>query len=80
MFFTEINEFRTLLQEIKKICLKNQEKITSVDAELEIMRKRLVFQGAKFEACSKGFEQIKLVCEELTERICEATGVISNLE
>ena len=79
MFFSEINEFRTSLAEIKKILVKVLEKQTTIDCEIESLRRVMELQGRKFEMCAEGYKNIQSVCEELTERICDAQGVISNL-
>ena len=80
MFFSEINEFRTSLAEIKKILVKVLEKQTTIDCEIESLRRVMELQGQKFESCAEGYKRIQIVCEELTERICDAQGVISNLD
>ena len=73
MFVAQINEFKTMLTEIKNI-LKSQSK------EIASLKEELKDHGKKFKACSVAFNQTKKVCCELTERICEASGTISELQ
>ena len=79
MFFPEISEFRELLKQIHKDLTDMKARQTEVITELENIRKKLTFQGKKFEACAEGYKNIQTVCEELTERICDCAGVISAL-
>ena len=74
-----ITEFKTTLCELKNILLNQTSKINELTAEVEYIRKQINDHGKKFGACAEGFRQTKIVCEELTERICEASGVISNI-
>ena len=79
MFFCEIAEFRDLLKKIQKDLTEIKDRQTEVITEIEIIRKKLTFQGKKFEACAKGYKNIQTVCEELTERLCDCAGVVSAL-
>jgi hypothetical protein len=79
MFFSEISEFRELLKQIQQDLAEIKDRQTEVIVEVEIIRKKLTFQGKKFEACAEGYKNIVVVCEELTERICDSVGVVSAL-
>jgi len=80
LFATEINEFKQLIKDLSNMILTLQEKQTGIAAEVQYIRQQLSSQGRKFQACATAFRQTKQVCEELTERICEASGVLSNID
>ena len=79
LFFKEIDEFRTAVLDIKNILSEIKTKQQEICLEIEHIRKINEQNMKKFKACHEAFDQTKIVCEELTERICDASGVISNL-
>ena len=74
-----INELRQTLNRILRTtaeikCVQN-EIVEDLDKVKEVIRAN----DKKFMACKTAFEQTKEVCEELTERISDAAGILSRV-
>jgi peptidoglycan hydrolase CwlO-like protein len=80
MFFQQqVEHFETLISEVKNIVLNISAKQQKIEKDVQAIKNTIKDNNKKFKACSEAFNQTKIVCEELTERICDAAGVISNL-
>ena len=80
MFFQQqVEHFETLISEVKNIVLHISAKQQKIEKDVQAIKNTIKDNNKKFKACAEAFNQTKIVCEELTERICDAAGVISNL-
>ena len=83
MFTTEINEFTSRLDHLESLLAEINEKVLNshldlsrgINEILKTFQSQSVYQQNKmFEACAKGFVQVRDACECLREELSAATG------
>ena len=72
----EIRRFETLLKVIQRSVDRATDKIDNLETKVDKLVKKFSEHDHKFEACAKGFYQVKEACECLREELSEASGTL----